>query len=373
MYKKGKKYNLKYANTNGEIKETEFTPDSNMSTPQVISKLKEEKEDFFKLMENRSINRKLETKEIKTESEEVKTLYDLIIEREDGIDITDTAYSDCMVYVDFDKASTDEYNKFVMNLCKCLPVVSYDDTIADVNLTEWVETNFNVLDSLFDLNAESKEDEEEQFVCSVIPDLISGYYTEGLYNDLNTKCKFNKLTESLEDTIKNDLGIEDGSNEEQQLWDIMNDIDVEEDDAEITYNIYVVRGGDGVYHSELVTTVEEPEQAEDRVAELQAETGCGAYYVMAINGKELKDESKLSESVKQDLIDANVEDLTTDDGEDYIAFYLGDKELALFDFANTFEGEIPSTRENLAKENNVNVEDIKVKAITKPELFTAVP
>lgn len=44
------------------------------------------------------------------------------------------------------------------------------------------------------------------------------------------------------------------------------------------YDIYLLLGGDGVYNSKFIETVDSLEQAEDRVAELRAETGCSAYY-----------------------------------------------------------------------------------------------
>ena len=61
----------------------------------------------------------------------------------------------------------------------------------------------------------------------------------------------------------------------------------------IQYNIYVLLGEDGEYISSKVDTVETEEQAIDRVSELKAETGNGAYYTKVVNGKEL-DEAKSS-------------------------------------------------------------------------------
>lgn len=64
MYEKGKKYNIKYANTEGKVCETEITPTADMNTPQLINKLKEDKKDFFKLLENKLIENSQEDKEI---------------------------------------------------------------------------------------------------------------------------------------------------------------------------------------------------------------------------------------------------------------------------------------------------------------------
>ena len=70
---------------------------------------------------------------------------------------------------------------------------------------------------------------------------------------------------------------------------------VEEDinqEDKIEYNIYTISGGDGVYNSHKVDTVETEEQAIDRVSELEAETGSGAYYTKVVNGKELEEASE---------------------------------------------------------------------------------
>lgn len=67
---------------------------------------------------------------------------------------------------------------------------------------------------------------------------------------------------------------------------------VEEDinqEDKIEYNIYTISGGDGVYNSHKVDTVETEEQAIDRVSELEAETGNGTYYTKVVNGKELEE------------------------------------------------------------------------------------
>lgn len=82
-----------------------------------------------------------------------------------------------------------------------------------------------------------------------------------------------------------------------------------EDLKEIKYNIYILEGGDGVYNSQLIDTVDSEEQAEDRVAELSAETGSNAYYKKVINGKEEdEDEWDSLEEEKEREITYNEED-----------------------------------------------------------------
>lgn len=57
----------------------------------------------------------------------------------------------------------------------------------------------------------------------------------------------------------------------------MKEIEVNQLNESKKYNIYATYGGDGVYNSKLVDTVDSEEQAVDRMAELQA-TGVGASY-----------------------------------------------------------------------------------------------
>lgn len=55
MYNKDQEYTLKVVNTAGETKEIKFTPDKDMSKPQVIMALKSKYKNFFKLIENKEV------------------------------------------------------------------------------------------------------------------------------------------------------------------------------------------------------------------------------------------------------------------------------------------------------------------------------
>ena len=72
------------------------------------------------------------------------------------------------------------------------------------------------------------------------------------------------------------------------------------EDNEGEYNVYLLVGGDGVYNSELVCTVTSKEQAEDKVLELQSETGCNAYYEKVLSENKKLNEADNSER-QQDL------------------------------------------------------------------------
>lgn len=50
LYNKDKKYTLKYITNNGEQKQIEYTPEEDMSVPQIIGMLKTKDKDFFKLL-----------------------------------------------------------------------------------------------------------------------------------------------------------------------------------------------------------------------------------------------------------------------------------------------------------------------------------
>lgn len=88
MYKQGKKYNIKYANTEGKVCETEITPDTDMNTPQLINKLKEKEQDFFKLLENKCIedkgdNNMFEVSELKQRAQQVLPKEDIDVHNGD--------------------------------------------------------------------------------------------------------------------------------------------------------------------------------------------------------------------------------------------------------------------------------------------------
>ena len=54
-YQKDKEYNLKYATNDGETKEVELKPEKDMTTPEVIMRLKNDNKDFFKLLESKKL------------------------------------------------------------------------------------------------------------------------------------------------------------------------------------------------------------------------------------------------------------------------------------------------------------------------------
>lgn len=57
-YKKDQEYTLKVVNTDNEVKEIKYTPDKDMSKPEMIMALKSKYKNFFKLIENKKIEAK---------------------------------------------------------------------------------------------------------------------------------------------------------------------------------------------------------------------------------------------------------------------------------------------------------------------------
>ena len=55
-YLKDKSYKIKYADKSGKVKEIEVVPETNMNKVQMITKLKNENNDFLKLVENKQLN-----------------------------------------------------------------------------------------------------------------------------------------------------------------------------------------------------------------------------------------------------------------------------------------------------------------------------
>ena len=115
-------------------------------------------------------------------------------------------------------------------------------------------------------------------------------------------------------------------------------------DEEITleeskkYAIYATYGGDGVYNSKLVDTVDSEEQAVDRVAELQA-TGVGASYEEIETKKEVLNDSKL----KKILTDYFKDDYIIEEKDGKIYTYQKGSNRKIFDIYNNWKELLDTT------------------------------
>lgn len=254
MYNKNKTYTVKYVNSKGEKQEKQITPTEDMSKPQMIMKLKEEDKNFFKLLEAVEYISKSEydkipndykttiaqtlkarqavgdnvdnlkklyknlgydeadpmilandngssiLKPVKIKKEEIKmsrTLFDYLEDHSfEDTSIKDEKYGmECIYELCIEDADKDPIDMFMSKLAKCLNIISENDEEAVVDLTSWVENNYDLLESLFDVDGQTKDECIESFVCQILPDVFQGYATDSVYKAL---CNF-KVTESKQE------------------------------------------------------------------------------------------------------------------------------------------------------------------------------
>lgn len=197
MYNKDKDYTLKYITKNGEEKTKEFTPDKDTSVPQVINMLKQEDKDFFKLIEN---------KILKKEEKSVRTLYDVLDERDfEDIDIADNENGDLLVAfcLDPENGDSDSYDRVLTKIAKGLEVYEEQEDVIICKVTDWVEKHKEVLMDMFELIGEDEDDVMEELVSTDFPGLISGYLTDTAYNELDSKLTESKtINEDYNETIE---------------------------------------------------------------------------------------------------------------------------------------------------------------------------
>ena len=195
QYKANVNYKIVYITKTGEEKEIDFTPEKDMNIAELITTIKSNNEDFFKLKSANEIKgdeNMEENKEIVTESEEMLTnLYDVLEARNfEDVDITDKEIDIMVAYsLDPELGDTDSYDAFLTTLAKELkvnPMTVEDARKADiitVDLYQWVEDNFDKLDSLLDISASDKEEEAIR-ITEMMEGIISGAASDEFYNEL---------------------------------------------------------------------------------------------------------------------------------------------------------------------------------------------
>lgn len=295
LYNKGKEYTLKYIDINGQQQELKYTPEKDMSVPEIITMLQNKDKNFYKLLKEvnnkkeedkmlkeenkqvktesiefsastfdeledevtemyendkidddmyetildlidversnteeyinnrrevtntdykdeigieednvlaliKNIKEKLnENKSIKTESDQMDTLYDLLEYKDfEDIDIGDNTYDMVVAYsVDIEDADNDPAQEFLVRLAKSLRITTPLEIeklnsidFVNVDLTGWVKNNFDLLSSIFDFGGTSEEEAIEQMVVVGMDALITGATTDSVYEQLNKGAKF---------------------------------------------------------------------------------------------------------------------------------------------------------------------------------------
>ena len=170
MYNKDQEYTLKYIVKNGEEKELKYTPDKDMSTPQIINMLKNKDKDFFKLLENKNLINEKEDLKMKKKKEEGITLnaytFDDLEEQienlyEDG-EIDDDAYDEIIDMIDTEKSNTQDYINKRSKVTNTDPEdeigIEEDNVLAliknikeKLNENKSIKTESDQMDTLYDL------------------------------------------------------------------------------------------------------------------------------------------------------------------------------------------------------------------------------
>ena len=185
VYKKDTKYNVSYINKNGETKNIEYTPKEDLSIAKIITNIKEENSDYLKLV---SIE---ESKSIKKESllKEDKMMYKTyadIVNDGRAADVADKTY-DMLVYMDYDPDSDDYFDMFMTEFCKQLNIVDesqLESGIVVCDVTTAVRNHYKIFDDIFELNGEDEEENVGDIVSEMIPNIVSGYTTDKVYEQL---------------------------------------------------------------------------------------------------------------------------------------------------------------------------------------------
>lgn len=195
QYKANVNYKTVYITKTGEEKEIDFTPEKDMNIAELITTIKSNNEDFFKLKSANEIKgdeNMEENKEIVTESEEMLTnLYDVLEARNfEDVDITDKEIDILVAYsLNPELGDTDSYDAFLTTLAKELKVdpMTTEDArkanIITVDLYQWVSDHFDKLDSLLDVSASDKEEEAIR-ITEMMEGIISGAASDEFYNEL---------------------------------------------------------------------------------------------------------------------------------------------------------------------------------------------
>ena len=204
LYNKDKEYTLKYITTSGDKKELKYTPEKDMSVPQIINMLKEKDSNFFTLLKE-DIKVVNENKLIEDERVIINNLYDLLEYRDfELITVEDSKYDMSADYY-CQPNDSDPYQTFLVRLAKSLKInpVDIDDinnlTTVIVNMEDWVIPNFDTMEDLFGVGGADEEDEIKGLIEFSMVALIEGNAATWAYEELNKQAKF---TESIDNGMQ---------------------------------------------------------------------------------------------------------------------------------------------------------------------------
>ena len=116
-------------------------------------------------------------------------LYDVLenIDFED-IDICDDTYDVVVAFcLDPENGDKEAYDEVLTKIAKSIDVIEDDTDCIVCDILSWVNDNFEMLDEIFDINADDEDEEMENLVCYIFPGLISGAVSDKVYEEINQR------------------------------------------------------------------------------------------------------------------------------------------------------------------------------------------
>lgn len=278
MYNKDQEYTLKYIVKNGEEKELKYTPEKDMSVPEIINMLQDKDKDFYKLLKEES--KVMESKKLNeyienggsispldiTEFNSMEELQEYVMDN--GYDfmeepdefqfrIYDPRESDGNVYVydiktvgdkitiHYDPRESFSMNESIQN--KESNVLKEDEEIelqdVDIEPEDTTETQENMEQAVQELGEVT---EEEEFGIDTIASTIDVLITDEQsaidgYNSFLGQCK-NTLPDELYNTIKTEIDEiiqdeEDHINKLNTIKNVLHTEDVPLDESKILESV----------------------------------------------------------------------------------------------------------------------------------------
>lgn len=234
LYNKDKEYTLKYIDINGQQQELKYTPEKDMSVPEIITMLQNKDKNFYKLL--KEVNSKKEKNKIMKEAKLPnisKFIYDLDSDKGNAWSVsayTENGKGDKIIIVNKNGISDNTYKDIIKAVEKKYPQLKGYETenhkgvwfylqkdnvneseeieLQDTNIEpeDTTETQLNIEQAVEDLGEVT---EEEKFGIDTIASTIDVLITDEQsaidgYNSFLGQCK-NTLPDELYNTIKTEI------------------------------------------------------------------------------------------------------------------------------------------------------------------------
>lgn len=380
LYNKGKEYTLKYIDINGQQQELKYTPEKDMSVPEIITMLQNKDKNFYKLL--KEVNNKKEENKIMKEVKLPnisKFIYDLDLGKGNAWSVssyTENGKGDKIIIVNKNGISDNTYEDIIKAVEKKYPQLKGYETENhngvwfylqkdNKNESEEIEFNASTFDELEDEVTEMYENNKiDDDMYETILDLID-------VERSNTEEYINNRREVTNTDYKDEIGIEEDNVEalkkaiKEKLPELTTESKLTEDEEDNDIEVIETEETDTVEPedtTELQQEMEEVVTELDNITEeetLGLETTAGTIDVLikdeeaAIDGynsflKQIKD--TIPETV-YNTIEEQLKEVIQDE-EDHINILNTIKENL-----NTTEAPVEESKETVLTEN-VTVEDI---------------